>query len=114
MDDVSPKLSIDISVEGKDDRKNNQFVLKMDFRIWDEKENMKIQVVASGLFEFDPDCTEKELGSYFNTNAPALIFPYLRAYITSLTALSGTAPVILPTLNLAHLGEKLKNNTRIE
>jgi preprotein translocase subunit SecB len=114
IDGVSPKLSIDIGVEGEDDRKNNRFVLTMHVNVWDEERNMSIQVIAIGLFEFDPDCSEKELGTYFNTNAPALIFPYVRAYITSLTALSGTAPVVLPTLNLAYLGEKLKENTKAE
>jgi preprotein translocase subunit SecB len=114
IDRASSKLSIDIGVAGKDDRKNNRFSLKMDVKVRDEEENMNINVVMIGFFEFDHDCTEKELGMYFNTNAPAIIFPYVRAYIASLTTLSGVAPVVLPTLNVVRLAKELEENTTTE
>lgn len=62
---------------------------------------MHIEVKAEGYFEFEQDITDDEKKIFFNTSAPAILFPYVRAYIGSLTALSGVAPVVLPTLNLS-------------
>lgn len=62
---------------------------------------MRIKVVVIGLFEFDRDVDEKLKSTFFNSSAPAILFPYVRAYVTTLTGLSGVNPVILPTLNLA-------------
>lgn len=113
FNEVSPNLSVSIGVEGGDDRENNQFILSMNVKVCDESKNLNIDVVIGGLFEFDSDCADKELDEYFNTNAPAIMFPYVRAYITSLSALSGIgSPIILPTLNLTHLGKELKDNTK--
>ena len=52
-----------------------------------------------GIFEFDEDLTNKQL--FFSQNAPAILFPYIRAYISALTALSGIPTITLPTLNLS-------------
>ena len=62
---------------------------------------MHIEVKAEGYFEFEQDITESEKMIFFKTSAPAILFPYVRAYIGSLTALSGVPPVVLPTLNLS-------------
>lgn len=39
------------------------------------------------------------------------MFPYIRAYISTVTALSGLKAVNLPVLNLTDLQERLKLNT---
>ena len=39
--------------------------------------------------------------------APALLFPYIRAYVSNITALSGMQPIIMPTLNMVAVGEEL-------
>ena len=46
----------------------------------------------------------------FYINAPALLFPYIRAYISTLTNLSRLESINLPTLNMSGLGEDLKKN----
>ena len=51
------------------------------------------------------------MNQYFYTNAPAILFPYIRAYISTLTNLSGYKPINLPTLNLTSLREELEKNT---
>lgn len=38
-------------------------------------------------------------GHYIKGNAPAIVFPYIRAYITNLLQNSGYNPVILPAFN---------------
>jgi preprotein translocase subunit SecB len=75
--------------------------LEMITNINDENKVLIIKVKAQGFFEFDSDLKLEEKEIFFRTNAPAILFPYVRAYITTLSSLSGVNPVILPTLNMS-------------
>ena len=75
--------------------------LELTVMVSDEKKMVDINVKANGIFEYDKDIDEKTKESFFTLNAPAILFPYVRAYVSSLTALSGMPPITLPTINLA-------------
>lgn len=75
--------------------------LEMVANINDENKALFIKVRAQGFFEFDTDLSVDEKEVFYRTNAPAILFPYVRAYITALSSLSGVKPVILPTLNMS-------------
>ena len=75
--------------------------LLLEVKIDSENKAMHIDMNAEGYFEFESTITEEEKAIFFKTNAPAILFPYIRAYIGTLTSLSGVRPVILPTLNLS-------------
>ena len=64
-------------------------------------ETLTISVKAEGYFEFDNDITQELQDKFFKINAPAILFPYIRAYISTLTSLSGIETIILPTLNIS-------------
>ncbi|MDD3211349.1 protein-export chaperone SecB [Bacteroides graminisolvens] len=70
-------------------------------KITNDNSSMNIEVKAVGFFEFDKSLSNELLQDFFQKNAPAILFPYVRAYISTLTGLSGVAPLILPTLNLS-------------
>lgn len=99
------KLGIELNQEGKV-YENNLYESVLDVYVFNETKSLEIKAKLKGVFEFDNDLEEKAKNSFFNVNAPAILFPYLRAYITSLTALSGISPIILPTINLAARGKK--------
>ena len=69
--------------------------------ITDENKALVIKIKALGFFEFDSDLKPNDKDAFFRTSAPAILFPYVRAYITTLSSLSGVKPVILPTLNMS-------------
>ena len=75
--------------------------LEMTADINDEHNALVIKIKTQGFFEFDSDLEQKEKDVFFRTSAPAILFPYIRAYITTLSSLSGVKPVILPTLNMS-------------
>jgi preprotein translocase subunit SecB len=59
-----------------------------------------LNLVGIGNFKFDEELNdEKRKKSFMNTNAPAIMFPYLRAFITTLTSNLGevTGPLVIPT-----------------
>lgn len=104
---ISPKLEVEFN-NLKDLSKEELFILGIEILIKDETGNLKIKVFAKGYFKFMNDCPENRKDDFMNINAPAILFPYIRAYISSLTALSGINPIILPTLNLSERKKKLK------
>lgn len=103
------ELSVSIEPYGKLDKANNLFHLILETLISDTDEKIKIEINTIGFFKFD-NIKEKELEPFLYHNAPALLFPYIRAYISSLTTLSGIKPITLPTLNLSNLKDKLESN----
>ena len=75
--------------------------LEMTANINDENNALVIKIKAQGFFEFESELNPKEKDIFFRTSDPAILFPYVRAYITTLSSLSGVKPVILPTLNMS-------------
>ncbi|WP_222708016.1 protein-export chaperone SecB [Algibacter pacificus] len=59
------------------------------------------------MFKLDKDISEEfKLSDFPKINAPAIAFPYLRAYISNLTLQSGFEPVMLPSINFVNLAKE--------
>jgi preprotein translocase subunit SecB len=92
---------IDFSVSPKvfypEDEKK-QFKILMDVSL-KCKEHFDLTLVAIGHFELDVEIEEPQKKVFVNLNAPAIMFPYVRSFITTLTSNLGniTVPIILPT-----------------
>lgn len=91
---------------------DNRFELEIIFEAIDKNGLVEIKVVSNGIFQYSdiPDITNTK---FFTENASAILFPYIRAYVSTLTVQSGVTPIILPTLNLSGMGETLKKNITI-
>jgi preprotein translocase subunit SecB len=72
-----------------------------------------IAVNCSSRFTFKELTHEDDVPDFFYRNAIAILFPYVRAYISLLTTQANINGVILPTLNLIHLETTLKEHTEI-
>lgn len=59
----------------------------------------ELSIVSVGTFELKADVDVNLKKSFVNNNAPAIMFPYLRAFISTLTSNIGnvTSPLIIPT-----------------
>lgn len=109
--DASDEFSIRFEPKGEIYKDESIFQLHLKIEIYDKSKVIKIKVYSIAYFYFDEDINKDLLNNYFYVNAPAILFPYLRAYISTLTNLSGSRPVTLPTLNLTSLKEELELNT---
>ena len=68
----------------------------------------EMYVCIKGYFSVDRRIEGIEI-STFEANAIAILFPYLRAIVSTYTATSNVAPVILPAMNInAYLDRKRK------
>jgi preprotein translocase subunit SecB len=96
------ETGIDLNIEPKvfyPIGNNNYFKIFMEVSIHCEK-FFDLNLVGIGNFEFDKEFENKELKKTFiNTNAPAIMFPYVRSFITTLTSNLGnvTGAIIIPT-----------------
>lgn len=97
---ISDNLDIKFKRSSGVNEIDNKYKLDIDIIIQDENNNLIVEATCNGFFEFDKNITDKEKNVFFNTSAPAILFPYIRAYISTLTTLSGMRPIILPTINL--------------
>ena len=66
----------------------------------DDYDNAPFKVFASLVGRFTSD---SQIDLKWETNAIAILFPYVRSIITSFTSQTGREPVILPTINVAAL-----------
>jgi preprotein translocase subunit SecB len=84
---------------------SNIFGVVFNVGIKDRKFDLAIKAVY--WFTLDDKITEEfKLSPFPKINAPAIAFPYLRAFISNLTLQSGIDPVILPSLNFIKIAEK--------
>jgi preprotein translocase subunit SecB len=104
-------ITVNINPKGFVFKELNQFQLEMIVEIIEQTNRFNIKMTTVSMFEFEPsEDFEKYRNDFFTKNAPAIVFPYIRAYIANLTSQSGLFTILLPTYNLTPLSETLKNN----
>lgn len=59
-----------------------------------------ISIRCRGSFKFDSLSSFDEIPDFFYRNSIAILFPYVRAYLSLVTTQANIPGVILPTLNL--------------
>ncbi len=106
----SKNISLSFYPKGIVDKEQCQFELQLGVNIEDKNKSFKIDIEAIANYAFENNESLEKLDDFFYINAPALLFPYIRAYISTLTNLSGFETINLPTLNMTGVGNDLKNN----
>ncbi len=109
--DGDQAFSLNFAPKGVVNKENSKFELELGVVIEEQNSKFRAEITAIGIYSFDAEMEDEMLEKFFYQNATAILFPYIRAYVTTLTSLSGINPVVLPTLNLTKLGPELKKNT---
>lgn len=117
---------LQLSTSIVDDREDNNFNMSMgnffpeeDTHVFGVVFNIELQdkafdlsIKAVFLFYIDEMITEEfKVSGFPKINAPAIAFPYLRAYISNLTLQSGFEPVMLPSINFVELSKQNNQNS---
>lgn len=86
-----------------DDR--TTFVVMFGVELKDRLFDMNLD--AAFVFKTEVEISEEfKISNFPKINAPAIAFPYIRAFISNLTLQSGFEPVILPSINFVKLAEE--------
>ena len=113
--ELPKELSVDINPSGIFYPENNSFDLTAEFIAFIEtdKVNPFIRIKCNGNFVIPNAKSLDDIPEFFYRNALAILFPYLRAFISVLTLQANIPPLVLPTYNLSELEKPLRENTTI-
>lgn len=100
---LNTDLNIEFSRKHTIDNGDGSFNLELNSKITNKDESISINISTVGFFDFDRELPDRLKETFFQSNAVAILFPYIRAYISTLTSLSGITPITLPTLNLSKI-----------
>lgn len=90
-------------------RSEKKIHINFEIEILDVENNFNLKMICIGVFDYDTEDEELIL-NFMSLNGPAIVFPYIRSFVSSYTALSGFDTITLPTLNFLSHQEKLRNN----
>lgn len=112
----SSELQVNFAPRGTYDVKNHCYELNFDTTISkkeDAQEKVIVEVSCTATYVFSEDLSLDEIPDLFYPNALAIVYPYVRAFISTLFLQANVKPMILPTLNLMGLKDTLKKNSTI-
>lgn len=108
------QIGINIIPSGTYNPTNGQYDLSFVFHALRQNDNQAfITILCKARFAFKEPVLFEEIPDYFYLNSIAILFPYVRAFVSIITLQANINPLMLPTMNLASLQETLKNNTTV-
>lgn len=75
-----------------------------------EQEKLKLDSTFIGVFSVIDNNENMNIEEYIKSNSAALMFPYIREHISTITQKAGIRPVLLPPINVVALIKKSENN----
>ncbi|MBX2900150.1 MAG: protein-export chaperone SecB [Cyclobacteriaceae bacterium] len=86
------------------DKKEREFDIVFNIKIKNNDSSFLMESKAYAKFVTNiPISEEFKNSSFAKVNAPAIAFPYLRAYISTVTLNSGMQPIVLPAYNFTNV-----------
>jgi preprotein translocase subunit SecB len=107
------ELLLDFETNGNYINSDSTYVLTFVVKVFnkDQIDTPFINVQCNGVFKFENVTSLDEIPAFFYRNAIAILFPYVRAYVSLVSTQANVPGVILPTLNLSDLEDTLRKNT---
>lgn len=91
---------------------DSSYELKIVFSATDKNSQKRmVEIECHAMFRFATRIEFGEIPSYFYGNSIAIVFPYIRAFISTVTLQANFQPLVLPTMNLSSLADPLRENT---
>lgn len=95
------------------DDNRNGFAVQFDILMKSKSKKFKLKLKSIAHFSTPDEISNEERKSpFFEINAPAIAFPFVRAFISNLTLSSGYDPVVLPSFNFMQLADEKKNGKK--
>lgn len=92
---------------------NKTFILTLDFAVRTRNDKKEIfNTISKSKFVFSGNIASKDdIPPFFYANSIAIIYPYIRAFVSTVTLQAINHPLVLPTMNLFNLKDALIKNT---
>lgn len=99
LGNYSDDYKLDINIKSEFTETSIQKV-QLEVILKNKDNSVNIAVECLGFFEFHTTFIGDK-DTFINTNAPAILYPYIRAYISTISVLSGIKVINLPSINFA-------------
>ena len=101
LEDVELQVNVSHNVNQISDR---EYKIILELSVADPQGKLSVFVKGMAIFE-----TEQKTRTLIERNTLAIMFPYFRSYVSTLTTQPGMMPIVLPAMNIiAMLTEKDK------
>lgn len=104
--DISKAIDLDFNINKKIKKNNDSMEVELTTKIFSEaiKNNFpfEMEIVITGFFSIQ----NNEDNINFEPNAIAILYPYVRAIVSTYTASANINPLILPAININKLMEE--------
>lgn len=99
--------TISATVGTTEDNKEARIVLSTTILKSDEEQMdfKKVTVEITGYFKIN---TDENVQEYLRVNGTAILFPYLRTFISVITSLDNSDAIVIPTINTNSFGGNIK------
>lgn len=98
LDELTLELKIDRKIE---ELENNRFKVYLAVYVGDNENKLSINVKSLAVFSM-----EHYQDVLVERNALAIMFPYVRSYISTITTQPGMCPIVLPAINIVSMLNK--------
>jgi preprotein translocase subunit SecB len=101
-DETSRDFDMSIFFENTLRQENNGFITEFNLILLNKSKSLEISLLFEFTFETEIAIDAAFLESNFcKINAPAISFPMIRAFVTTISANAGIPAIILPSINFA-------------
>ena len=110
-------IDVNFNPSGIYNSKDGEFKLKIEFSAIasTETEPKDYREIIKGTLEsyflFDKGVDFKNIPDFFYPNSIAIVYPFIRAFVSTITLQAGLRLLVLPILNLNSLSSVLKQET---
>jgi preprotein translocase subunit SecB len=113
LNNTSKEINLNFETSGLYNQANSSFDLTFSVSAFNKDTPDKVfaYVKCVGTFQFDDVNSMEEIPDFFYRNSIAILFPFVRAYVSMITTQANVPGIMLPTLNLTSLEETLKQHT---
>lgn len=92
LENLELKIGVSHDVERLSER---EYKITLELNVADPEEKLTVFVKGMAIFE-----TKQENQMLIERNTLAIMFPYFRSYVSTLTTQPGMTPIVLPAMNI--------------
>lgn len=92
LENLELKVGVSHDVERLSER---EYKITLELNVADPEEKLSVFVKGIAIFE-----TKQENQMLIERNTLAIMFPYFRSYVSTLTTQPGMTPIVLPAMNI--------------
>ena len=92
LENLELKVGVSHDVERLSER---EYKITLELNVADPEEKLSVFVKGMAIFE-----TKQENQMLIERNTLAIMFPYFRSYVSTLTTQPGMTPIVLPSMNI--------------